>query len=86
MTVTGIIGMQWAHIVHGLMAMAMIAAILGHAYIGSIGMEGAFEGMSTGRVDYNWAKEHHIVWLEEKAAEAREAVAPPRGARAAGAD
>lgn len=85
-TVTDVAGQQWAHIVHGLMAMAMIAAILGHAYIGSIGMEGAFEGMSTGRVDYNWAKEHHSVWLEEKAAEAREAVAPPPGARAAGAD
>ena len=86
MTVTGIIGMQWAHIVHGLLAMAMIAAILGHIYIGSIGMEGALEAMSTGRVDYNWAKEHHSLWLEEEAAKARQAVAPPAGARAAGAD
>jgi len=86
MTVTGIIGMQWAHIVHGLMAMVMIAAILGHIYIGSLGMEGALEAMSTGRVDYNWAKEHHSLWLEEEAAKARRAVAPPMGARAAGAD
>ena len=85
-TVTDVAGQQWAHIVHGLMAMVMIAAIIGHAYIGSIGMEGAFEGMSTGRVDYNWAKEHHSVWLEEEAARARQAVAPPPGARAAGAD
>ena len=75
-----------AHIVHGLLAMVMIAAILGHIYIGSVGMEGAFEGMSTGRVDYNWAKEHHSVWLEEEAAKARQAVAPPAGARAVGAD
>ena len=58
-TVTDIAGQQWAHMVHGLMAMVMIAAILGHIYIGTLGMEGAFEGMSTGRVDYNWAKEHH---------------------------
>jgi formate dehydrogenase subunit gamma len=86
MTVTGIIGMQWAHIVHGLMAMVMIAAILGHIYIGSIGMEGALEAMSTGRVDYNWAKEHHSLWLEEEASKARQTVAPPVGARAAGAD
>ncbi len=86
MTVTGVIGMQWAHVVHGLMAVVMIAAILGHIYIGSIGMEGAFEAMSTGRVDYNWAKEHHSVWLEEEAAKARQVVAPPAGARAAGAD
>jgi len=85
-TVTDVAGQQWAHIVHGLMAMAMIATILGHAYIGSIGMEGAFEGMSTGRVDYNWAKEHHSVWLQEEAAAARQAVAPPADARAAGAD
>jgi formate dehydrogenase subunit gamma len=85
-TVTDVAGQQWAHIVHGLTAMVMIVAIIGHAYIGSIGMEGAFEGMSTGRVDYNWAKEHHSVWLEEEAAKAREVVAPPSGARMAGAD
>jgi formate dehydrogenase subunit gamma len=84
-TVTDIAGQQWAHMVHGLMAMVMIAAILGHIYIGTLGMEGAFEGMSTGRVDYNWAKEHHSVWLEEEATKAREVVVPP-GARAAGAD
>jgi formate dehydrogenase subunit gamma len=84
-TVTDVAGQQWAHIVHGLMAMVMIAAILGHIYIGTVGMEGAFEGMSTGRVDYNWAKEHHSVWLEEEATKARGAVLPP-GARAAGAD
>jgi formate dehydrogenase subunit gamma len=85
-TVTDVGGQQWAHIVHGLMAMVMIAAILGHAYIGSIGMEGALEAMSTGRVDYNWAKEHHSLWLEQETAKAREAVAPPSGARAVGAD
>jgi formate dehydrogenase subunit gamma len=84
-TVTDVAGQQWAHIVHGLIAMVMIAAILGHIYIGTVGMEGAFEGMSTGRVDYNWAKEHHSVWLEGEATKARGAVLPP-GARAAGAD
>ena len=86
MTVTDVIGQQWAHMVHGLMSVVMIAAILGHIYIGSIGMEGAFEAMSTGRVDYNWAKEHHSLWLEEEAAKARQTVAAPPGARAAGAD
>ncbi|HYF08354.1 MAG TPA: cytochrome b/b6 domain-containing protein, partial [Acetobacteraceae bacterium] len=30
---------QWAHIAHGLIAIGMIALILGHAYIGSIGQE-----------------------------------------------
>jgi formate dehydrogenase subunit gamma len=26
-------------------------------------MERAFEAMSTGEVDLNWAKEHHDLWL-----------------------
>ena len=40
-------------------------AMLGHIYIGTIGMEGAFEAMGAGTVDVNWAKEHHNLWLEE---------------------
>jgi formate dehydrogenase subunit gamma len=31
-------------------------------------MEGAFEAMWTGDVDYNWAKEHHDLWLREELA------------------
>jgi hypothetical protein len=31
-------------------------------------MEGAFEAMWTGEVDFNWAKEHHNLWLEEELA------------------
>lgn len=72
-----VIGQQWAHIVHGLLAMGMTAVILGHAYIGSIGMEGAFEAMRDGEVDQNWAREHHDLWLDQKLAEARRTVAPP---------
>jgi formate dehydrogenase subunit gamma len=40
-----------------------IALILAHIYIGTLGMEGAFEAMATGEVDLNWAKEHHDLWL-----------------------
>jgi formate dehydrogenase subunit gamma len=40
--------------------------MLAHIYIGTIGMEGAFEAMGTGDVDVNWAKEHHSLWLEEE--------------------
>jgi formate dehydrogenase subunit gamma len=80
-----ITGQQVAHFIHGAMAMVMIAVILGHIYIGTIGTEGAFEAMSTGRVDFNYAREHHSVWVEEQLGEARRAVAPPN-ARAAGAD
>jgi formate dehydrogenase subunit gamma len=71
-----VIGQQWSHIVHGLLAMGMIAVIIGHAYIGSIGMEGAFEAMRDGHVDQNWAREHHDLWLEQKLDEARRTVGP----------
>lgn len=72
---TTIIGMQWAQIVHGVVGVLFIAAMLAHIYIGTIGMEGAFEAMGTGRVDLNWAKQHHSLWLQEEGAEA--AKAPP---------
>ena len=57
--------MQAAEMIHGVIAMLFIAAMLGHIYIGTIGMEGAFEAMGEGTVDVNWAKEHHNLWLEE---------------------
>ena len=49
-------GMQLAGIVHGVVAVLFIAAMLAHIYIGTLGMEGAFEAMGTGEVDVNWAK------------------------------
>ena len=53
-------------IVHAVIAMLFIAAMLAHIYIGSVGMEGAFDAMGTGEVDVNWAKEHHSLWAEEQ--------------------
>jgi formate dehydrogenase subunit gamma len=35
------------------------------AGFGTLGMEGAFEAMWTGEVDYNWAKEHPDLWLAQ---------------------
>jgi formate dehydrogenase subunit gamma len=58
--------MQLAQIVHAVVAVLFIAVIIAHIYIGTLGMEGAFEAMATGDVDLNWAKEHHDVWLEEQ--------------------
>lgn len=60
--------MQLAEIAHATIAMLYIAAMIGHIYIGSLGMEGAFEAMSQGTVDLNWAKEHHSLWLEDEKA------------------
>ena len=54
--------------VHSIIALLFIAVILAHIYIGTLGMEGAFEAMGTGSVDLNWAKEHHGVWLEDEVA------------------
>ena len=75
---TTIAGMQLAQIVHGVVAMLFIAAMLAHIYIGSIGMEGAFEAMWDGSVDANWAKEHHSRWAEQEAAKGQE-TAPASG-------
>jgi formate dehydrogenase subunit gamma len=66
---TNIAGMQFAQIVHAIVAVLFIALILGHIYIGTLGTEGAFEAMGTGEVDVNWAKEHHDLWLQKKLAE-----------------
>jgi formate dehydrogenase subunit gamma len=65
---TTVAGMQLAQIVHGIVAVLFVAAMLAHIYIGTIGMEGAFEAMGTGTVDENWAREHHALWLAEERA------------------
>ena len=67
---TDIAGMQIAQMVHGVSAVLFVAVMLAHIYIGTIGMEGAFEAMGEGTVDLNWAKEHHSLWLEEENARA----------------
>ena len=73
---TNIAGMQLAQIVHGVVAVLFVAAMLGHIYIGTIGMEGAFEAMWDGTVDQNWAKEHHSLWAAQEAARKRPRSSP----------
>jgi formate dehydrogenase subunit gamma len=65
---TDIADMQIAQGVHAIVAVLFVTLILGHIYIGTLGMEGAFEAMGSGEVDLNWAKEHHDVWLARKLA------------------
>ena len=57
--------MQLNQIWHAFVALLLIALIIGHIYIGSIGMEGAFDAMGTGHVDENWALDHHAAWVAE---------------------
>jgi len=66
--VTDIAGMQVAQVVHAVIAVLFVAVIIAHIYIGTLGMEGAFEAMATGDVDLNWAKEHHDLWLAQQLA------------------
>jgi formate dehydrogenase subunit gamma len=63
---TNIAGMQIAQVVHAVVAVLFVAVILAHIYIGTLGMEGAFEAMGTGDVDLNWAREHHDQWLRDE--------------------
>jgi formate dehydrogenase subunit gamma len=64
--VTDMDGQQLAQVVHGVIALLFVAAMLAHIYIGTIGMEGAFEAMGEGTVDVNFAKEHHALWLQQE--------------------
>jgi len=63
--VTPLEEMQWSQWWHAIMALIVNAVILGHIYLGSMGMEGAFDAMGTGHVDENWAREHHSLWVAE---------------------
>jgi formate dehydrogenase subunit gamma len=58
--------MQLAHLWHAIVATTMIIAIIAHIYIGSVGMEGAFDAMGSGHVDLEWARQHHDLWVEEE--------------------
>lgn len=69
--------MQLAQLWHAIVAFAFIAVVLAHIYIGSIGMQGAFDAMGRGRVDTQWAKEHHSLWYEEVKAKARQSEEHP---------
>ncbi len=54
-----------ANIVHAVTAGLVMAMSLGHIYLGTLGVEGAYEGMRHGYVDETWAKEHHEHWYND---------------------
>ncbi|WP_424966573.1 formate dehydrogenase subunit gamma [Dinoroseobacter sp. S375] len=66
--------MQYAQLWHSIVAFVMMAIILAHIYIGSVGMEGAYDAMGSGQVEEQWAREHHSLWVDE--VKAKEAAAP----------
>jgi formate dehydrogenase subunit gamma len=78
MVTDGVSGLQLWTTIHAVLGVVFVAAMLAHAYIGSVGMEGAFDAMSNGEVDLNWAKEHHSLWVEEEMAKGKTPAVPPR--------
>ena len=70
--------MQLSQAWHAIVSFALMAIIIAHIYIGSVGMEGAYDAMGSGEVDLQWAREHHGLWVEEvQAKEAPDAKATP---------
>ena len=57
--------MQIANMVHGVATILMMAMFMGHIYMGTIGMQGAYSAMRDGYVDETWAKEHHELWYND---------------------
>lgn len=79
--------MQIAHMVHAVATVVMMVMFMGHIYLGTIGMQGAYKAMKTGYVDETWAKEHHQLWYEDiqagKIPSQRSSSAEPAGDAAA---
>jgi len=57
--------MQIANMVHGVASLFMMAMFIGHIYMGTLGMRGAYKAMREGYVDETWAKEHHELWYDD---------------------
>jgi formate dehydrogenase subunit gamma len=57
--------MQVAHMLHASLALWMVALLIGHIYMGTIGTRGALSAMKTGYVPEGWAQEHHELWYND---------------------
>ncbi len=77
--------MQLAHVIHLVGAVLVSAMSLGHIYLGTVGMEGAYAAMRHGYVDDTWAKEHHELWYDDVVAGRVKRVRSPEGAARVGA-
>ena len=69
--------MQYAQLWHAIMSFVLMAIVLAHIYIGSVGMEGAYDAMGSGEVEEQWAREHHSIWVDEVMADKQD---PPKRA------
>ena len=51
--------------VHGFFAIILVAAVIAHAYLGTIANPGTWSAMVTGMVSRRWPKKHHSEWFKE---------------------
>jgi formate dehydrogenase subunit gamma len=73
---TGIVAMQIAHLLHGIVGLLFVTAMVFHIYMGTVGEEGALEGMWHGTVDENWAEQHHSIWYKREVGKGNVPAAP----------
>ncbi len=85
-SIANVNGMQWAQYVHSIVGVILIAIIIAHIYIGTLGTEGAFEAMESGEVDLGWARHHHRAWIEEQEVKGKRDPAVGRGRASAPAE
>ena len=71
--------MQVANLIHSSVAVLWISIFFGHAYIATLGTEGALEGMTRGDVSVEWARQHHALWYKEVVKQ--QDAAPEQGGR-----
>ncbi len=62
---------RYTMIVHGVVTVLFVGGVLVHMYMAVFAAPGSLSGMLNGKVEENWAKEHHDLWyVEQKAKEA----------------
>jgi len=72
--------MELSHVMHGIVALIVITVSFGHIYLGTAGVEGTIDSMTSGYVDEAWAKSHHDRWYAEvKAAAVEDSETEPAG-------
>ncbi|HVF63346.1 MAG TPA: formate dehydrogenase subunit gamma [Casimicrobiaceae bacterium] len=69
--------MQTANMIHLVAGVIGCVLVAGHIYLGTIGMQGAYEAMRYGYVDETWAREHHEYWYNDVMAGRDRHAAPP---------
>jgi formate dehydrogenase gamma subunit len=51
--------------IHGFFAVVFLAAVIAHAYLGTIANPGTWRALIDGKVGRKWAKKHHSEWYKE---------------------